>query len=127
DLVRFALGAESLDCSAAEYSEAFATSISGTVELSDADGLRTVVACLQDPAGNLGRASAVVLLDRQGPGGAFTLAGGATHTPTRNVQVTFTDVALDGVEVALGETPLVSCATVPPAAWQPYQPALPFT
>ncbi len=84
-VLEVAVGNETLACAGATY-EPYATTKSW--QLSDSDGLRTVVACFRDGVGNTASASDSITLDRLPPSGiTLTLAGGSGQTTSTTVPV----------------------------------------
>jgi hypothetical protein len=99
DVVRMAATPNAgLDCATASY-VAFSPGVA--VRLPGPDGLQTVSVCLKDAAGRTARIEDSIVLDRAAPRGTIVVAGGATTTALREVDVTLTfDADTDGVFVS---------------------------
>jgi len=119
EAVEFAVGAESVDCTAATYSGMFSTSVSVPfADLLDEDGTRTLALCLRDRAGNTSQISDTIILDRERPFGLFTVDDNALYTQDRDVDIDLTDRADDTVEMFFDST-VTNCDLLLPTDWDP--------
>lgn len=121
--VRVAVG-DGLDCSSASFGASFVTSLSGNVTLSATEGSHTVVACLQDRAGNTASLTADIELDRTSPLASSVTILGTGYTNSTSVQVRVEGAAADASEMALLQGASPDCRD---GTYGPIAPISPFT
>jgi hypothetical protein len=115
DVVAFAVGNATLDCSTASYNvlpQPLPTVlITGHTLAAGADGARTVVVCVKDAAGRTGSQSTATTLDTTPPQiSAFSINSGASITNNASVTVTATSSpSTDPLRVVLSTNAAFAC------------------
>ncbi len=112
DTTGYALGEGALACDTAVYTSVPAQSTSATTTFtpSTGDGVKTIVACFRDTAGNTAAASDTINLDTTVPGGAVSIEGGATYATSTSVTLTL-DAPADTAQMAIANGGVPDCAT----------------
>ncbi|MDF1565996.1 MAG: fibronectin type III domain-containing protein [Deltaproteobacteria bacterium] len=124
DTAGYALANGALDCGVATYTAATGTSLSTTWSLPSGDGVKTVVACFRDSAGNTASYATTITLDQTAPAGSLTIDAGATYATALGVQLGVSAPS-DTASMTFSNTAIADCDAA--TGWQAFAPSRAWT
>ncbi|MDF1564477.1 MAG: hypothetical protein P1V51_15640 [Deltaproteobacteria bacterium] len=124
DTAGYALANGALDCGVATYTGTTGTSTSTTWSLPAGDGVKTLVVCFEDGAGNTASYATTITLDQTAPVGTLAIDGGALYTDAVGVQLEIVAPG-DTARMTFSNTAIADCDAA--TGWQAFAPSRAWT